>query len=218
MNTYCQNCGAVVGEGYSACPNCGAPVANNAVVNNYNLPAPKAEVNTEKTTRFIVIGVAVLVAVIAVVAIITGIVANGYKKPIKQIAKAYETCDAEIMFDAMSPMIDNFDSYEDGAVVDSMEVFFEDEAEFLEDECGKGYKVNIKYGEAEKYTDDEIADFVEEMEEEYSFEYDADDFSKLYEVDVEMTAEGEDGKEEFEDSTYFVAKIDGEWLVVWIED
>ena len=53
---------------------------------------------------------------------------------------------------------------------------------------------------------------------EYSFEYDADDFGKLYEVDVEMTAEGEDGREEFEDSTFFVAKIDGEWLVVWIED
>lgn len=218
MNTYCQNCGAVVGEGYSACPNCGAPVANNAVVNNYNIPAPKAEVNTEKTTRFIVIGVAVLVAVIAVVAIITGIVANGYKKPIKQIAKAYEQCDFQLMHEAAEPFISQYEDILGEEAVEELGDEFEDDAELLEDECGKGYTVEVKFGEAEKYTDDEIADFVEELEEEHYLEYDADEISKLYEVDVEMTAEGEDGTEEVEDNTYYVAKIDGKWFVIFVEE
>lgn len=218
MNTYCQNCGAVVGEGYSACPNCGAPVSNNAVVNNYNIPAPKAEVNTEKTTRFIVIGVAVLVAVIAVVAIITGVVANGYKKPVKQIAKAYEQCDFQLMYEAAEPFISQYEDILGEEAVEELGDEFEDDAELLEDECGKGYKVDVEFGEAEKYTDDEIADFLEELEENYYLEYDADEISKLYEVDVEMTAEGEDGREEVEDNTYYIAKIDGKWLVIFVEE
>lgn len=52
------------------------------------------------------------------------------------------------------------------------------------------------------------------MEDEEGLEYDADDMKNLYEVEVTMAAEGDDGEVDIFDGEVFVAKYDGEWIIV----
>lgn len=162
---------------------------------------------------------AIAVAVIAIIAIIAGIAGGGYKSPIKDYAKSFEKDDAEYMIDSFSSMYyDAVDRASGGTARTG--AFIESEHDFLmaaiESECGEDFKVEIEYGDKEKYSKDEIEDFVDDMEDDYGYEYDADEIKKLYEIEVEMVAEGDDGDFDIIDGTVFVAKVDGDWGILCI--
>ena len=191
---------------------------NNDYNYNYGAPqapqAPAASQTPKKfdlsgdNKKFIFIGAGALVAVIIIIAIIAGVAGNGFKKPVKAYAEGIQENDGKIVVEAY------YEDYVDGWE-DSLEERIEIIADYLEDECGKGYKVKVEFKDKEKYNKDDIEDFVEDLEDDYGIEYDADDFSKLYEVDVEMVAEGDDDEIDVGDGTLYVAKIDGEWFIVW---
>lgn len=192
---------------------------------NYNYGAPQApqapaapqapkkfELN-DQNKKFLFIGAGALVAIIIIIAIIAGVSGSAFKKPIKAYAEGLEENDGKIVAEAyFEDYIDDFIS-DDDYIKERSEII----ADYLEDECGKGYKVKIEYTDKEKYKRDDIEDFVEDLEDDYGLEYDADDFSKLYEVEVEMVAEGDDDEIDVGDGTLYVAKIDGEWFIIWDE-
>ena len=215
MERHCGNCGAVVNEGYRVCGNCGSPVEAQAELVPAQPDAGYAPVKSGNNKNLIFIGAAV-VAVIAIVAIIIGVSGNGYKKPIKAMAKAYEEGDFEDFIEYYNE--DYIDWYEDlygGDFEDSLD---DDSVDylvgFIEEECGEGYKVKVEYKDKEKYKKDDIEDFVDEMEDEYGLEYKADDIKNLYELEVLMTAKGDEELELFEGEIY-VGKIDGDWYILW---
>ena len=189
--------------------------------NNYNYNAPAAPVAPEqapannKNKLIIIAGVAV-VAIIAIIAIIAGVAGSGYKKPVKAMAKVYEEGNLEACIEYYNE--DYIDWYEDlygGDFEDSLD---DDSVDylvgFIEEECGEGYKVKVEYKDTEKYKKDDIEDFVDEMEDEYGLEYKADDIKNLYELEVLMTAKGDEELELFEGEIY-VGKIDGDWYILW---
>lgn len=196
---------------------------------NYNYNAPATQFNPQPQPQqpatlgdkknLVFIGAAV-VAIIAVIAIIAGIAGNGYKKPIKNLVKGFEEGDTDLIVEAYLPAF--YDAYDEayGGYVDMEKLFEEEldnEIEAMEDECGKDYKIEIEYKDKEKYSKDEIEDFVDDMKDDYGLEYDADDIKKLYEVDVEIIAEGDDGDYDVLDGKIYVAKVDGEWGIINVE-
>ena len=189
--------------------------------NNYNYNAPAAPVAPQqapannKNKLIIIAGVAV-VAIIAIIAIIAGVAGSGYKKPIKAMAKAYEEGDFEACIEYYNEdYIDWYEGLTGGDFEDSLDNdSFEPLIGFIEEECGEGYKVKVEYKDKEKYKKDDIEDFVDEMEDEYGLEYKADDIKKLYELEVLMTAKGDEELELYEGEIY-VGKIDGDWYVLW---
>lgn len=199
--------------------------------NNYNYNYPnnypdQAVAQPQKPASFlsdkknlVIIGAAAA-AVIVIIAIIAGIAGGAYKKPIKNMAKGFEEEDFDLLFSAYSPMM--IDALEDlsGGYLDIekyLENEFEEEFENLEDECGKDFKVKVEFKDKEKLSRDEIEEWCEELEEDENIEYDADDIKKLYVVDVEMVAEGDDGKEDVEDGEFYVAKTDDGWGILYVD-
>ena len=180
---------------------------------NYNTPtapaAPEQAPANNKNKLIIIAGVAV-VAIIAIIAIIAGVAGSGYKKPIKNMAQAIEEADTDMFFESFAE--EKLDQFDDGE--EMLDFYFKVLFDFIEDECGEGYKVKVEYGDKAKASKDEIEDFVDEMEDEEGLEYDADDMKNLYEVEVTMAAEGDDGEVDIFDGEVFVAKYDGEWIIV----
>ena len=155
--------------------NYGAPQAPQAPVAPQAPQAPKKFDLSGDNKKFIFIGAGALVAVIIIIAIIAGVAGNGFKKPVKAYAEGIQENDGKIVVEAY------YEDYVDGWE-DSLEERIEIIADYLEDECGKGYKVKVEFKDKEKYNKDDIEDFVEDLEDDYGIEYDADDFSKFYEV------------------------------------
>ena len=197
---------------------------------NYNYPnnypneavAPQAE----KPASFLadkknlpIIGAAV-VAIIVIIAIIAGVAGGGYKKPIKNMAKAYEEQEVDLMYEAYSPMmIDALDEMSGGFfdIEDFIEEEFDADCENLEEECGDDYKVKVEFKDKEKLSKDEIEDWCDDMEEDGAVEYDADDIKKLYRVEVKIYAEGDDGKETIQKGDFYVGKTEDGWGILYVD-
>ena len=190
--------------------NYGAPQAPQAPQYPAAPQAPKKFDLSGDNKKILFIGAGALAAIIIIIAVIAGISGNAFKKPIKSYAEGIAENDGKIVVEGYYE--DYVEDWED-----SLEERIEIIADYLEDECGKGYKIKIEYKDKEKYKKDDIEDFVDDLEDDHSIEYDADDFSKLYEVEVEMVAEGDDDEIDVGDGTFFVAKVDGEWVIVWDE-
>lgn len=228
MEGFCPNCGEKILEGYKVCGNCGtpvdqvaapaAPVAPAEAPAAYN-PQPAAA----KKPPFALIGVAV-VAIIAIIAVIAGVSGNGYKKPIKNMAKAFEEGEYDLFegaysnlyYDALDDMLSGY-----GFDVDyskGMKNVFKARVDYLEDECGKDYKVKVEFGDKEKYDKDEIEDLIEEFEEDDGIEYDGKEIKKLYEVEFVITAEGDDGDEDILEATAYIVKTDEGWGILGFDE
>lgn len=188
---------------------------------NYNVPTEQFNPQpTDDKKKLIVMGGAAVVAIIVVIAIIAGIAGGAYKKPIKNLAKGFEEGDEDLIIAAYSSMFYDAVDEASGGYLDAEEMIEEeakDEFDAIEEECGKDYKVTVEFGDKEKLKKDDIEDFVDEMEEDYGFEFDADEIKALYEVDVEINAEGDDGDYEVLDGTVYVAKVDGEWGIISVD-
>lgn len=220
MEKFCGNCGAVIYDGYKVCGNCGTPVEAQAVV---PVPAPVSVPvqsnpgfelkNSGGKKNLIVIGGIAAVAIIVIIAIIAGVAGSGYKKPIKNMAKAIEEADFDMICESYCE--DYYDEILGGETEDYFELGMEVIFDYIEEECGEDYEVKVEFNDKEKYNKDDIEEFVEDTEEDYGIEFDADDIKKLYKLDVTLTAEGDDGDAEILDGDIYVAKIDGEWGIIW---
>ena len=218
MANICKNCGAQLPENGGFCAACGTPAENNAQPayaaqpqfpqQSYAVPQPVAE-EKKPNKNIIIIGAVALVAIIAIVAVIAGVAGAGYKKPLKALAESYEVQDSDMYIEAYADDVLDLDA--DGK--DAIDWYFDIIYDYLEDECGEGYKVSVTYNDKEKLDKDSIEDFVDELEEEDGVELDADDIAKLYVVDFTITAEG-DEEVVILDGEVHVGKYDGEWLIL----
>lgn len=212
MESYCGNCGAPIQENYKVCGNCGTPVAQasqmpQAAYNPYQQPADMQQ-KKPANNKIIVIAAAAVVAVIAIIAIIAGVAGSGYKKPVKALAQSFEDADFDMLVDCVA------DEFVETIDEDELEFIYKVVYDYLEDECGKGYKVTVDYNDKKKLDKDDIEDFVDNMEDAYFIEYDEDEMTELYELDITMTAEGDDGSVELLDGEISVAKYEDEWVIV----
>ncbi len=217
MENYCGSCGAPVQENFKVCGNCGTPVAQapqapeapQAAYVPYQQPVEMQNNKPENNKKIITLGAAAL-AVIVIIAIIAGIAGGGYKKPIKNMAKSFEEADFDMFIECFAEeKLDDF-----GGDETQLEFYVGVIYDYLEDECGEGYKVKVEYNDKEKLDKDDIEEFIEDLEEDEGIEYDEDEIANLYIVDVTLTAEGDDNDVVILEGELYVSKYDGEWVVV----
>ncbi len=250
MESFCANCGAKILDGYKVCGNCGTPVGQSAA-NNAPAAAPATSFNSQPAaapaTTFIpqptaapatsfnpqpaaankppiaLIGAAAA-AIILIIAIIAGVSGNGYKKPLKNMAKAFEDGDfdlfesaySDVYYEALDDILSDYDFDIDFSK--GIKNIFEARVDYLEDECGKDYKVKVDFIEKEKYTGKEIDEFFDDYEDEEGIDYNDEEVKKLYEVEFVITAEGDDGDEDVLEGTAYIVKTDAGWGILSFED
>ena len=230
MSKFCTKCGAQCDDTTAFCTKCGAKLdgaapAQAAAANgdektildkfkeNANMESIK---ELQKNPKFtMIVGVAVIaVALIIIIAIIASIASSGWKKPIKNFFKGIENTNVETYLKTMSEakidyLDEMYDDYEE-----SQEEWLEDTMDTLEDDFGKNVKFSYKIVEKEEMKNRDLKDIEETYEEIYEEKVDV---SKGYEVDVEYSIKGKEDKEKDLDATFYVVKVDGEWVLEGFE-
>lgn len=196
---FCKFCGSEIPEGASC--NCAESQAQAAA------PAAEASASSNKT-GLIVVGAALVIALILIISIISSIAGGGYKKPINEFEKALNKCDGERLAECMMTK-DMLKEAEDEDF-DELDEMLEMLVEFAEEEYGDDVKFTIKVDDKEKLDKDDLKDIEESYEDMYDEKIDV---KKGYEVTAEMTVKGDDGKDS-EDIELTVIKVKGEgWLL-----
>lgn len=196
---FCKFCGSEIPEGASC--NCAESQAQAAA------PAAEASASSNKT-GLIVVGAALVIALILIISIISSIAGGGYKKPINEFEKALNKCDGERLAECMMTK-DMLKEAEDEDF-DELDEMLEMLVEFAEEEYGDDVKFTIKVDDKEKLDKDDLEDIEESYEDMYDEKIKV---KKGYEVTAEMTVKGDDGKDS-EDIELTVIKVKGEgWLL-----
>lgn len=194
---FCKFCGKEIPEG-SACDCGGAQTTPAVTAEEINQPA-----TNNQTKGMIVIAGGALLLIIILVMLISSL-SGGYKTPVKDFEKALNKGDGEKFMETMltDDMIDEVGK--DGLeLMDNLIGYITESAK---EQYGDNAKFSIKIKDKEKIDKDDL----KELETLYSSAYDSDiEISKGYELEVELTVKGKEGKNS-DETELDVIKIKGE--------
>ena len=163
----------------------------------------------------IVIGAAAVVVILIIVLLASLLGGGGYKKPVENIAKAFNKADGKALINAMftDDLMEEFEDMlgdDKDDLYDQFDELLEEVMDEAEDEFGKNVKFSIKVTDKDKLDKDEL----EEIEDYYKDYLDTKvKISAGYELECEMSIKGKDDEEE-NDMDITVVKIKGEgWKV-----
>lgn len=166
--------------------------------------------------KFIVLGVIAVAVIAAVVIVIVMLFGGGYKKPLDNYFKSIEDGDAKTFMEAYPECyIDYIDDMLGVSGMDmDVEEFFQETVDGLletfESDYGENISISYKIEDKEKLSDSEL----EDISDEFKDNIDANvDVTSGYELDLEVTIEGDDD-DDTDSGSLTVAKIDGEWYIV----
>lgn len=198
---YCKYCGEPIPDG-SVCSCPAAQAAAGGTDNNAALT------NVKHSKRNLIIGGGVfLIALIIVIAFISSLFGGGYKSTIKDLEKAMNKCDGDLLAETMLPddMIDDLSKKEKESITDMLELVIK----IAESEYGDNIKFKIEIEDKEKLSKRELEKLAEDTgyaDKDYKLE-------KGYELELKMTVSGKD-KKDTDDGDITVVKIKGEgWKI-----
>lgn len=217
MSKFCEECGSPLEDNASFCENCGTAVpqepeaapAGNFFTNFLN------RLKSDKKFAIITGGIAVaLVLVIVLICVFAG-GGKGYTKAIDNYIAVMVKGDVdkveklvppeywEYAEDEMDMDLDDFiDEYEDN---------IDDMMDSLEDQYGKGIKATYEVLEEKELSEKKLEGIAEALEDTYDL--DAKKVTAGYELEVEMTIEG-DEDDDSNETELTVIKYDGNWYLV----
>lgn len=193
---------------------------------------PPAPPKKKKTGLIIGIVIAVVALIVIVIIAISSAatdvaekegVIESHKTPVIKIADAYENRDfttlkeaySDLFFEELDETLAELEIY-NSDYLSGMETSFEGRYEYIEEECGVDFEVTYEIENVKEYDDEEILEYIEEVEEEGST-YDPDDIQELYSYDFVVVAEGEYGEIEIVEGTMYVVKSYGEWGLISLD-
>jgi len=192
MSKYCMQCGKEVEDKANNCPYCGA-------LQNYSFENEKKK---KDPVVVIVAAVTLVLAVVIVVANLT-ILNNGYKKPIKNLAKLIETGDIDYLEESLPEyLLDDIDDDELDEISDELKTFSKT---FM----GDDFDLSYDFVDKKEIDDDDLEELEDTVKEKYDEKVKV---SKGYEVEVEVTIEI-DSESKSQTNKINVYKIDGEWCL-----
>ena len=103
MARFCAKCGKQLGEQAAFCPACGAKVSRSENQQMQMNPQAPVKVHKNKTSRNLLAIAMVIVVLIVGVFGIKSLVSPGYMRPIKLVEKGFNDCDAEPIYESLSP-------------------------------------------------------------------------------------------------------------------
>ncbi len=103
MARFCAKCGKQLGEQAAFCPACGAKVSRLENQQMQMNPQAPVKVHKNKTSRNLLAIAMVIIVLIVGVFGIKSLVSPGYMRPIKLVEKGFNDCDAEPIYESLSP-------------------------------------------------------------------------------------------------------------------
>lgn len=103
MARFCAKCGKQLGEQAAFCPACGAKVSRSENQQMQMNPQAPVKVHKNKTSRNLLAIAMVIIVLIVGVFEIKSLVSPGYMRPIKLVEKGFNDCDAEPIYESLSP-------------------------------------------------------------------------------------------------------------------
>lgn len=233
--TFCTNCGTPqdAAPQQNSAPSSNATPASNAaeaVKNTFSgvsfssvkdsLTMDNIKNITKKPNKNTIIGLCVIaVVVIAVIVLLCVLLlGGGYKKPIDNMIKAYETGEGkyikatytEEMLEDVEDTVDKSKKYDD--VDDYFDAKAEALKESMEKRFGEDFKIKYSVKKKKALTNKQLKSLKEDYEEDY--ELDKATVSDGYKLTLSVTWKGEDDEAEDDSRDITVAKVNGTWTVV----
>ena len=103
MARFCAKCGKQLGEQAAFCPACGAKVSRPENRQMQMNPQAPVKVHKNKTSKNLLAIAMVIIVLIVGVFGIKSLVSPGYMRPIKLVEKGFNDCDAEPIYESLSP-------------------------------------------------------------------------------------------------------------------
>lgn len=103
MARFCAKCGKQLGEQAAFCPACGVKVSRSENQQMQMNPQAPVKVHKNKTSRNLLAIAMVIIVLIVGVFGIKSLVSPGYMRPIKLVEKGFNDCDAEPIYESLSP-------------------------------------------------------------------------------------------------------------------
>ena len=103
MARFCAKCGKQLGEQAAFCPACGAKVSRLENRQMQMNPQAPVKVHKNKTSKNLLAIAMVIIVLIVGVFGIKSLVSPGYMRPIKLVEKGFNDCDAEPIYESLSP-------------------------------------------------------------------------------------------------------------------
>ncbi|MBR1763975.1 MAG: zinc ribbon domain-containing protein [Ruminococcus sp.] len=237
--TFCTNCGtpqqpsaapAAVGAGATPAANAAAGVKNafNSVKENVN---PKEIIDsmtidnikniTKNPNKNTIIGLSVCGGVLLIVIIILCALLFGkpYKKALNKYFDAMEDCNGKkyisvTMADFMKEKAEDDLDDEYDSLEEEYDAYLEDIKEAAEDDddIGDNPKYSYKIKKVKKVKDSKLKSAQKYYKKRYDLDSDEVKVTKGYEVKCKVTIKGDEG-DDSETTTYYVLKVNGDWIV-----
>lgn len=220
MSKFCENCGTEMQDTDVKCPNCGAEVKTETVVEKVveevkTNTEPAKETTTTKASKssmdtktYAILGgiaAAVVLLLIIIVALFSG---GGYKKPIDNMIKGMQNCNAKTYLKAYPEVMR--EDYEDYVTNKSLRSMLES----FEDDYGKNIKISYKILDKEKIEKKDLTKVQEDLEDEYpDAKKNKIKVTAGYKLTVKMTIKGKDDKDT-DTTTIKVYKVGGKWCMI----
>lgn len=204
MSKFCMQCGAQIDDNAEVCSSCGA-----AQTNTPDGETLSAE-NSKKSMAPLIAAAAVVVVILLL--IMKALFGGSYKEPIDNMCKAMETGKGKYLYKCMPEFVldDQYEDMKKSEIIDELDDEAEDMLDDLEDELGDDVKISYKIKDKEKIDKDDLEDMEEMLEDAYDGKIKV---KKGYEVDVKITAKGDDDKDS-QTMTLNVYKINGDWCIM----
>ncbi len=214
MSKFCGKCGAELpdeamfcnacGENFSATPEAPAAPGNDFIK------------KVMEYKKFFIPGAIALGAIILIIVLIV-VFSSSPKDAVKNYVNgtfngdysAFEKMQPEEYWEYMEEECDT-----DRPDEKDFEDLYESTLESLEEEYGKDVSVSYKVTDKEELDEDDLDDIRDELKDMYGLT--KKNITAAYELDVELTIEGDDD-EETNDATFKVYKYNGDWYVYDVE-
>lgn len=215
MAKFCNACGAQLDDNTTFCNNCGAKLeAAPQTTTGAQAPAKASKGLPKLDKNLLKIVIPAAVAVIALIIVISIIVGNAYKKPIKKVVEGVNEQDDEILCDALPDfLIKKYDKADKNygknvreKIKNKIKSWEENETYDIGDDPEVSYEILDKI----EYTEEELESIKSQIKASYDKKVDV---TKGYSVALIITIEGEDGEYSYPEEVS-VYKIDGKWSVL----
>lgn len=232
--TFCTNCGTpqdAAPQQNGVDPNAQTPAASaaDAVKNTFSgvsftsvkesLTMDNIKNITKKPNKNTIIGLAVIgVVVIAVIVLLCVLLlGGGYKKPLDNMIKAYETGEGKYIkayytkeqIENIEDVVDKSKKYDD--VEDYLDAKAENWKEAMEKRFGEDFKIKYSIKKKKALTSKQLKEIKESYEETYDVE--KAKVTDGYKLTLSITWKGEDDEAEDDSRDFYVVKVNGDWTI-----
>lgn len=211
MSSFCSNCGSRINEGDRVCGNCGTLIASAPVSGRPILSAPTQK--KSKSKIIVLIGAAVFLIVVAVIAVnVVGSFA-GYKGTIRKMVKALQNDDMVKLKSLTSSVSDEIYGRHCPDVSEWNQNRVSETLDKYEDNVGVIKKISFKISDTTELSARRVKDVKDLLVRDYNV--DVSGIKKIMEVEMTLTVKGSKKSASYRVKHLYMIKEKGGWKLYY---